>query len=104
MDVLVTCPSQRDRKALAGIGGYTFHLLDAPLNPRTPSPELNILEYLAQCREYTKTHHIDAIFYSRDAADLVAAALCEEFGRIARVEDRVNMVGDRKSTRLNSSH
>ena len=80
MDVLVTCPSQRDRKALAGIGGYTFHLLDAPLNPRTPSPELNILEYLAQCREYIKTHHIDAIFYSRDAADLVAAALCAECG------------------------
>ena len=33
MDVLVTCPSQRDRKALAAIDGYRFHLLDAKLNP-----------------------------------------------------------------------
>lgn len=80
MEVFVTCPSQRDRKALAHIQGYHFHLLDAKLNPRTPSPELDILEYLAQCREYVRTHHIDAVFYSRDVADLVAAALCEEFG------------------------
>ena len=79
MDVLVTCPSQRDRNALARVSGYHFHFLDAKLNPRTPSPELDLLAYTAQCREYIRTHHIDAIFYSRDVADLVAAALCEEF-------------------------
>ena len=80
MDVLVTCPSQRDRNALATIEGYRFHLLDAKLNPRTPSPELDLLAYVDQCREYVRTHHIDAVFYSRDVADIVAAVLCEEFG------------------------
>jgi hypothetical protein len=80
MDVLVTCPSQRDRNALAVIAGYRFHLLDARLNPRTPSPELDLLAYVDQCRAYIRSHHIDAIFYSRDVADIVAAALCEEFG------------------------
>ena len=63
MEVLITCPSQRDRSALAQISGHTFHLLDAPLNPRTPSPELNLLAYTDQCREYIKAHHIDAVFY-----------------------------------------
>jgi hypothetical protein len=80
MDVLITCPSQRDRNAIATLEGYRFHLLDAPLNPRTPSPELDLLAYVDQCRDYIRTHHIDAIYYSRDVADLVAAALCEEFG------------------------
>ena len=79
MEVFITCPSQRDRDAIADLKGYNFHLIDAPLNPRTPSPDLNLLAYIDQCREYIKTHHIDAIFYSRDIADLVAAALCEEF-------------------------
>ncbi|MGE0825569.1 MAG: acetyl-CoA carboxylase biotin carboxylase subunit family protein [Candidatus Binatia bacterium] len=80
MDVLITCPSQRDRNAIVAIDGYRFHLLDAPLNPRTPSPELDLLAYIDQCRAYMRTHHIDAIYYSRDVGDLVAAALCEEFG------------------------
>lgn len=80
MDVLVTCPSQRDRIALAQIEGYRFHLPEAKLNARTPSPELDLLAYIDQCRAYIRTHHIDALFYSRDVADLVAAALCEEFG------------------------
>lgn len=80
MEVFITCPSQRDRNAIADLSGYTFHLLDAPLNPRTPSPELDLLAYIGQCRDYIRTHHIDAVFYSRDVADLVAAALCEEFG------------------------
>jgi len=80
MDVLVTCPSQRDRDALAQLKGYRFHLPEAKLNARTPSPELDLLAYIDQCRTYIRTHHIDAIFYSRDVADLVAAALCEEFG------------------------
>ena len=80
MDVLIPCPSQRDRNALTGMSEHTFHLLDAPLNPRTPSPELDLLAYTDQCREYVKAHHIDAVFYSRDVADLVAAVLCEEFG------------------------
>ena len=80
MDVLITCPSQRDRNALARIPEHTFHLLDAPLNPRTPSPELDLLAYTDQCREYVHTHPIDAVFYSRDVADIVAAVLCEEFG------------------------
>ena len=80
MEVFITCPSQRDRDAIAGLSGYNFHLLDAPLNPRTPSPELDLLTYIDQCRDYIRRHHIDAIFYSRDVADLVAAALCEEFG------------------------
>lgn len=80
MDVLIPCPSQRDRNALAGMSEHTFHLLDAPLNPRTPSPELDLLAYTDRCREYVKAHSIDAIFYSRDVADLVASVLCEEFG------------------------
>lgn len=80
MDVLITCPSQRDRNAIANIDGYRFHLLDAPLNPRTPSPDLDLLAYIDQCRDYVRTHHIDAIYYSRDVGDLVAATLCEEFG------------------------
>ena len=80
VDVLIPCPSQRDRNALAGMSEHTFHLLDAPLNPRTPSPELDLLAYTDQCREYVKAHHIDAVFYSRDVADIVAAVLCEEFG------------------------
>lgn len=80
MEVFITCPSQRDRDAIAGLSGYNFHLLDAPLNPRTPSPELDLLAYIDQCRDYIRARHIDAIFYSRDVADLVAAALCEEFG------------------------
>jgi len=80
MDVLVTCPSARDRKALAQVSGYTFHLLDAKLNARTPSPECDILDYIERCRQYIRTHHIDAIYYSRDVADIVGAALCEEFG------------------------
>ncbi len=79
-EVLITCPSQRDRTAVASLSGYNFHLLDAPLNARTPSPELDLLTYVDQCRDYIRTHHIDAIYYSRDVADLVAAALCEEFG------------------------
>lgn len=80
MEVFITCPSQRDRQAIASLSGYNFHLLDAKLNPRSPSPDLNLLAYLDQCRDYIRAHHIDAIFYSRDVADLVAAALCEEFG------------------------
>ena len=80
MDVLIPCPSQRDRNALAGMSEHRFHLLDAPLNPRTPSPELDLLAYIDQCRDYIKAHSIDAIFYSRDVADIVAAVLCEEFG------------------------
>ena len=80
VDVLIPCPSQRDRNALAGMSEHTFHLLDAPLNPRTPSPELDLLAYTDRCREYVKAHHIDAVFYSRDVADIVAAVLCEEFG------------------------
>jgi biotin carboxylase len=80
MDVLITCPSQRDRNALSQVDGYRFHFLDAKLNPRAPSPELDLLDYTDRCREYVGTHHIDAIFYSRDVADLVAAVLCEEFG------------------------
>ena len=80
MEVLITCPSQRDRNAIACLSGYNFHFLDAKLNPRTPSPELDLLEYVDQCRAYLRAHHIDAIYYSRDVADLVAAALCEEFG------------------------
>jgi biotin carboxylase len=79
-EVLITCPSQRDRTAIASLSGYNFHLLDAPLNPRAPSPELDLLAYVDQCREYIRTHRIDAIYYSRDVADLAAAALCEEFG------------------------
>jgi hypothetical protein len=79
-EVLITCPSQRDRTAIASLSGYNFHLLDAPLNPRTPSPELDLLAYIDQCRDYIRTHHIDAVYYSRDVADLAAAALCEEFG------------------------
>ncbi len=79
-EVLITCPSQRDRTAVASLSGYNFHLLDAPLNPRTPSPELDLLAYIDRCRDYIRTHHIDAIYYSRDVADLAAAALCEEFG------------------------
>src|SRR5262245_19175663 len=80
MEVFITCPSQRDRNALASTSGYNFHMLEAPLNPRTPSPELDLLEYVDRCRAYIHKHHIDAIYYSRDVADLVAAALCEEFG------------------------
>lgn len=80
MEVLITCPSQRDRNAVANLSGYNFHFLDAKLNPRTPSPELDLLEYIDRCRDYICTRHIDAIFYSRDVADLVAAALCAEFG------------------------
>lgn len=80
MDVLITCPSQRDRNALAQLTGYRFHFLDAKLNPRTPSPELDLLGYVDRCCAYVRTHHIDAVFYSRDVADLVAAVLCEEFG------------------------
>ncbi len=80
MDVLIPCPSQRDRNALAGRSEHRFHLIDAPLNPRTPSPELDLLAYTDQCRAYIKTHPIDAVFYSRDVADIVAAVLCEEFG------------------------
>jgi hypothetical protein len=80
MEVFITCPSQRDRNALARVNGHHCHFLDAKLNPRTPSPELDLLAYIDQCREYIRTHHIDAIFYSRDVADLAAAALCEEFG------------------------
>ncbi len=80
MEVFITCPSQRDRDAITDLSDHNFHLLDAPLNPRTPSPELDLLAYIDQCRDYIRTHHIDAIFYSRDVADLVAAALCEEFG------------------------
>ena len=80
MDFLIPCPSQRDRNALAGMSEHRFHLLDAPLNPRTPSPELNLLAYTDQCRDYIKAHSIDAVFYSRDVADIVAAVLCEEFG------------------------
>lgn len=80
LEVLITCPSQRDRHAIASLSGYNFHLPDAKLNPRTPSPELNLLEYIDHCREYIRTHHIDAIYYSRDVGDLVAAALCAEFG------------------------
>lgn len=80
MEVLLTCPSQRDRKAIATVSGYNFHLLDAPLNPRSPSPDLDLLQYLDRCRDYIRAHHIDAIYYSRDVADLAAAALCEEFG------------------------
>ncbi len=80
MDVLIPCPSQRDRNALAGMAKHTFHLLDAPLNPRAPSPELDLLAYTDRCRDYIKTHPIDAVFYSRDVADIVAAVLCEEFG------------------------
>ncbi len=80
MDVLIPCPSQRDRNALAGMSEHRFHLLDAPLNPRTPSPELDLLAYTDQCRDYIKAHSIDAVFYSRDVADIVAAVLCEEFG------------------------
>ena len=74
MEVFITCPSQRDRDAIVDMPGYNFHLLDAPLNPRTPSPDLNLLAYIDQCREYIKTHHIDGVFYSRDIADLAAAA------------------------------
>ena len=80
MDVLIPCPSQRDRNALAGMSEHTFHLLDAPLNPRTPSPELDLLAYTDRCRDYIKAHPVDAVFYSRDVADIVAAVLCEEFG------------------------
>ncbi len=80
MDVLITCPSQRDRNALAQISGYNFHFLDAQLNPRTPSPDLDLLAYIDRCRAYVRAQHIDAVFYSRDVADLVAAVLCEEFG------------------------
>ncbi len=80
MDVLIPCPSQRDRNALADMSEHRFHMLDAPLNPRTPSPELDLLAYTDQCRDYIKTHPIDAVFYSRDVADIVAAVLCEEFG------------------------
>jgi hypothetical protein len=80
VEVLITCPSQRDRHAIASLSGYNFHLLDAALNPRTPSPELDLLEYIDRCRAYIHTHHIDAIYYSRDVADLAAAALCAEFG------------------------
>ena len=69
MEVLITCPSQRDRNAIASLSGYNFHLLDAKLNPRTPSPELDLLEYVDQCRAYLRAHHIDAIYYSRDVAD-----------------------------------
>ncbi|NKC14434.1 MAG: ATP-grasp domain-containing protein [Gammaproteobacteria bacterium] len=80
MEVFITCPSQRDRKALAGMPGYHFHMLDTPLNARTPSPDFHLLAYIDECREYIRTHPIDAVFYSYDVADLVAAALCEEFG------------------------
>ena len=80
VDVLIPCPSQRDRNALAGMSEHRFHLLDAPLNPRTPSPELDLLAYTDRCRDYIKAHSIDAVFYSRDVADIVAAVLCEEFG------------------------
>lgn len=80
MDVLIPCPSQRDRSALARIPEYHFHWLDAPLNPRTPSPDLDLLAYTDRCRDYVASHPIDAIFYSRDVADIVAAVLCEEFG------------------------
>ena len=80
VDVLMTCPSQRDRNALADVPGYRFHWLDAPLNPRTPSPELDLLAYTDRCRAYVAAHPIDAVFYSRDVADIVAAVLCEEFG------------------------
>jgi len=62
MDVLVTCPSARDRKALAEVSSYTFHLLDAKLNARTPSPECDILDYVDRCRQYIRHHHIDAIY------------------------------------------
>lgn len=79
VEVLITCPSQRDRTAVAGLSGYNFHLIDAKLNPRSPSLDLDLLEYVDRCRSYIRTHHIDAIYYSRDVGDLVAAALCEEF-------------------------
>lgn len=79
-DVLIACPSQRDRTALAQLTGYRFHCLEAKLNPRTPSPDLDLLDYVERCRAYVRAHPIDAIFYSRDVADLVAAVLCEEFG------------------------
>lgn len=79
VEVFITCPSQRDRTAIVDLSGYNFHYIDAKLNPRSPSPDLDLLEYVDQCRAYIRTHHIDAIYYSRDVGDLVAAALCEEF-------------------------
>jgi hypothetical protein len=80
VEVLITCPSQRDRTAIADLSGYNFHLIDAKLNSRSPSPELDLLEYVDRCRAYLRAHQIDAVYYSRDVGDLVAAALCEEFG------------------------
>lgn len=80
MEVLITCPSDRDRRALKGIEGPTFHMLDAPLNARTPSRDLDLVAYTEACIRYVETHAIDAVFYSRDLADIVAAVLCEKFG------------------------
>ena len=83
MEVLIICPSQRDRDAISDLSGYNFHLLDVPfmtLNSCTPSPGVNMIAYIEHCRDYIRTHHIDGIFYLWDATTLVAAALCEEFG------------------------
>ena len=71
MEVLITCPSDRDRRALKGIEGPTFHMLNAPLNARTPSRDLDLVAYTEACIRYVETHAIDAVFYSRDLAGTV---------------------------------
>jgi hypothetical protein len=49
--------------------------LSSAIESATPSPELDLLAYIDQVPRYIRTHHIDAIYYSRDMADLAAAAL-----------------------------
>jgi len=82
MQVAVLLPFQRDRDGLSDApDGYQLHWLEDPqLSFSAPRSEFDIVAYTERCSDYIDTHAIDALLYSHEPANLIAAVLCERHG------------------------
>ncbi|NES21032.1 MAG: ATP-grasp domain-containing protein [Symploca sp. SIO3E6] len=80
--VLVLCPSQDEKQlfARAEFSTYCFHCLEYSALQTTPPKLKSKVDLVAFCQEaiaYAKVHHIEAVYYSFDIANLLAAVVCQ---------------------------
>lgn len=82
MKVAVLLPFQRDREGLAALASAheLVWLADDRLDFACPDEAFDIVAYTERCSEVIRREGIEAVLYSHEPANLVAAVLCERHG------------------------
>lgn len=80
--VLVLCPSQDEKQLFssADFSAYCFHCLEYSCLQTTPPKLKGKVDLVAFCQDaitYAQVHQIEAVYYSFDIANLVAAVVCQ---------------------------